>query len=208
MADTIVQLFRPFARRTTIPIGELVRDLGREELDMKPARELPARIAIFILTLIATPASAQSVQAGYTYNLPLDLAIEAAQEAVRTCEANGYRVTATVVDMAGTPKVVLRGDGSTVHTGESSFRKAFTVITLGPMFHFEASSAFFEMNKTNPYAPQLATVHNVMALPGAVAFMTRGDMVGALGVGGAPGGDKDEVCAHAGVDKVQGRLPH
>src|SRR4030081_1343384 len=86
-------------------------------------------------------ASAQSVTPGrYSYNLPLDLAIEAAQEAIRTCEGDGYRVTATVVDMAGTPQVVLRGDQSTVHTGESSFRKAFTVITLGPMFHFEASS--------------------------------------------------------------------
>jgi uncharacterized protein GlcG (DUF336 family) len=156
-----------------------------------------------------TSAVAQStVPEGYSYNLPLDLATEAAQEAIRTCEANGYKVTATVVDMAGTPKVVLRGDHSTVHTGESSFRKAFTVITLGPMFHFDASSAFFEMVKTNPYAPQLATIHNVMALPGAVAFMVRGEMVAALGVGGAPGGDKDEVCAHAGIAKIQDRLPH
>jgi hypothetical protein len=38
-------------------------------------------------------------------------------------------------------------------------------------------------------APQLATIHNVMALPSAVAFMTRGEMVAALGVGGAPGGE-------------------
>ena len=48
----------------------------------------------------------------------------------------------------------------------------------------------------------------MMALPGAVAFMTRGEMVAALGVGGAPGGDKDEVCTRAGVVKVQDRLPH
>jgi len=113
----------------------------------------------------------------------------------------------TVVDMAGTPKVVLRGDRSTVHTGESSFRKAFTVITLGPIFHFETSGAFFALQKTSPYAPQLATVHNVMALPGAVAFMVQGEMVGAIGVGGAPGGDKDEVCAQAGLAKVRDRLP-
>src|SRR4051812_42001640 len=157
----------------------------------------------------AIAASEQSAPpAGYTYNLPLDLAVEAAQEAVRVCEGNGYKVTATVVDMAGTPKVILRGDRSTVHTGESSFRKAFTVVTLGPMFHFETSGAFFEMVKTNPYAPQLATIHNVMALPGAVAFMVQGEMVGALGVGGAPGGDKDEVCAQAGIAEIADRLPH
>lgn len=179
---------------------------------MKPSTHLSACVATVTWLLAAQSAMAASAQstppAGYTYNLPLELAVEAAREAVRACEGNGYKVTATVVDMAGTPKVVLRGDQSTVHTGESSFRKAFTVVTLGPMFHFEASSVFFEMVKTNPYAPQLATIHNVMALPGAVAFMVQGEMVGALGVGGAPGGDKDEVCARAGIAKVADRLPH
>jgi uncharacterized protein GlcG (DUF336 family) len=179
---------------------------------MKASTLQAACVATGALVLAAQSAGAASTQstppAGYSYNLPLDLAVEAAQEAIRICEGNGYKVTATVVDMAGTPKVVLRGDRSTVHTGESSFRKAFTVVTLGPMFHFEASSAFFEMVKTNPYAPQLATIHNVMALPGAVAVMVQGDMVAALGVGGAPGGDKDEVCARAGIAKIANRLPH
>ena len=108
--------------------------------------------------------------------------------------------------MDGIPQVVLRGDRSTVHTGESSFRKAFTVVTLGPEFGFDRSSGFFELMKTSPFAPQLATVHNVMALPGAVAFKINGEMVGALGIGGAPGGDKDEICAEAGVAKVSERL--
>ena len=67
---------------------------------------------------------------------------------------------------------------------------------------------FFELVKTNPYAPLLATVRNVMALPGAVAFKPKNAIVGALGVGGAPGGDKDDVCAHAGVTKVADRLPN
>jgi uncharacterized protein GlcG (DUF336 family) len=139
--------------------------------------------------------------------LPLDLALEAATEAVRVCGVSGYWVTATVVDMDGVPQVALRGDGATVHTAESSFEKAYTVVTLGPEFSFDTSGAFFEMTKTNPYAPRLATVRNVMALPGAVAFHARGVIVAALGVGGAPGGDKDEVCARAGIAKVAARLP-
>ncbi|MCP3711385.1 heme-binding protein [Paraburkholderia sp. CNPSo 3274] len=102
----------------------------------------------------------------------------------------------------------MRGDHAPVATGESSFRKAFTVVTLGPEFGFDRSSGFFELVKTNPFAPQLATVHNVMALPGAVAFKANGEIVGALGIGGAPGGDKDEVCAAAGVAKVADQLPH
>jgi uncharacterized protein GlcG (DUF336 family) len=109
--------------------------------------------------------------------------------------------------MDGVPQLVLRGDKATVHTGESSFRKAFTVVTLGPEFNFDRSSGFFELMKSSPFAPQLATVHNVMALPGAVAIMANGEMVAALGIGGAPGGDKDEVCAQAGVSKIAGKLP-
>ena len=158
--------------------------------------------------LVAAPAwSAPPQTSGYHYVLPLDLSLEAATEAVRVCDLHGYRVTATVVDMDGVPQVALRGDGATVHTAESSFEKAFTVITLGPEFNFETSGALFELVKTNPYAPRLAQVRNVMALPGALAFKAKGVIVGALGVGGAPGGDKDEVCARAGIAKVADRLP-
>jgi uncharacterized protein GlcG (DUF336 family) len=161
------------------------------------------------ISIAGVSANAQQApQSGYHYTLPLNTAIEAAQEAIRVCEAKNYWVTATVVDMDGVPQVVLRGDKATVHTAESSFRKAFTVVTLGPEFGFDRSSGFFELAKTNPFAPQLATVHNVMALPGAVAFKVHGEMVGALGIGGAPGGDKDEVCAAAGVARVADQLPH
>ena len=143
----------------------------------------------------------------YHYTLPLALALEAAEEPVQLCARNGYAVTATVVDMDGIPQVALRGDGATVHTRESSFQKAYTVVTLGPMFDFDTSGGLFELMKTNPYAPRLAMVTNVMALPGAVAFKSKNAIVAALGVGGAPGGDKDEICARAGVAKVADRIP-
>jgi uncharacterized protein GlcG (DUF336 family) len=169
-------------------------------------------ISIALLCGVAalTPvASSQSPQnSDYHYVLPLNLALEAAVEAIRVCTEHGYRVTATVVDMDGVPQVALRGDGATVHTRESSFQKAYTVITLGPMFDFDTSGAFFNLVKTNPYAPRLATVTNVMALPGAVAFKSKKAIVAALGVGGAPGGDKDEICAAAGVAKVANRIPN
>src|SRR5271170_7097994 len=158
----------------------------------------------------ATPSalSQTASQAEYRYAVPLVLAVEAATEAVRVCAQHGYQVTATVVDMDGIPQVALRGDGATVHTAESSFEKAFTVVTLGPEFNFDTSGALFELVKTNPYLPRLAQVRNVMALPGAVALHANNTIVAALGVGGSPGGDKDEVCARAGIAKVADRLPH
>src|ERR1700684_4345840 len=152
------------------------------------------------LTGAAPSAPSQTTsQAEYHYALPLNIAVEAATEAVR--------VSAPVVDMDGVRQVDLRGDGATIHTAESSYDKAYTVVTLGPIFDFDTSSKFFELTKTSPYAPRLSTMHNVMALPGAVAFKSKNAIVGALGVGGAPGGDKDEVCAQAGMAKVADRLP-
>ena len=162
-----------------------------------------------VAVVLASPARPESPTASdYHYVLPLNLALEAAAEAVRVCALQGYRVTATVVDMDGVPQVALRGDGATVHTAESSFEKAFTVVTLGPEFGFDTSGALFELVKTNPYLPRLAQVRNVMALPGAVALHANGSIVAALGIGGSPGGDKDEVCARAGIAKVADRLPH
>jgi uncharacterized protein GlcG (DUF336 family) len=172
---------------------------------MKNAILIPILCGVATLSDAAVPAV--PAQTDYHYVLPLDLAIEAATEALRVCAEHGYRVTATVVDMDGVPQVALRGDGATVHTAQSSFEKAFTVVTLGPEFSFDTSGQFFDLTKVNPYAPRLATVTHVMALPGAVAFKAKNEIVAALGIGGAPGGDKDEVCANAGVSKVADRLP-
>jgi uncharacterized protein GlcG (DUF336 family) len=183
---------------------------------MKGKQDMKTMILITIVsgvTLLLGDAPSAVSQAvpqtvDYRYTLPLTLALDAATEAVRVCAEHGYRVTATVVDMDGVPQVAIRGDGATIHTAESSFEKAYAVVTLGPIFDFDTSGQFFELTKTSPYAPRLSTMHNVMALPGAVAFKSKKAIVGALGVGGAPGGDKDEMCAQAGVAKVAGQLPN
>jgi hypothetical protein len=84
------------------------------------------------LVFIAIPAQAQVARSGYT--LPLLLAMESAAEAVRVCESNGYAVSASVVDVSGVVKLQAKGDHSTIHTRDSSFRKAYTVVTLAPIF--------------------------------------------------------------------------
>jgi uncharacterized protein GlcG (DUF336 family) len=125
-------------------------------------------------------------------------------------QSQRYDVTATVVDVAGTPQVVLRGDHATLHTRESSFRKAYTIITLGPIFHVDVTSELLAMlSKFPPLAAQaLANTSNVAVLPGGVAFKAGDETIGGIGVGGSPGGDKDEACAKAGVAKVRDLLPH
>jgi len=165
-------------------------------------------IGLIVAAGVALPASAPGQVSEHGYVLPLTLALAAAQQAVLTCAASGYDVTATVVDVDGVPKVVLRGDHSTIHTRDTSFRKAYTIVTMGPIFKFDTTSQFVEMTEHTQNGPVLATMPNVVALAGGVAIKAGNEIVAGLGVGGAPGGAKDEVCAKSGLAKIQGQLPH
>lgn len=150
-------------------------------------------------------ASAQVRNSGY--ELPAALALEAAAAALKSCEASGYKVAVAVVDPSGEMRAFLKGDHATVHTKETSFRKAYTTVTLGPIFGFDVLGAFVEKAKSNPAAPSFLTVPNIILLPGAVAIRAKGEIVAAIGVGGAPGGDKDESCAAAGAAAIKQKLP-
>jgi uncharacterized protein GlcG (DUF336 family) len=154
----------------------------------------------------AIPATAQVAQSGYT--LPLNLAIETATAAVEACQAKGWPVSVSVVDASGAVKVHLKGDHSTVHTKDSAFRKAYTVVTMGPIFGFDRTSAFVETVNKYPAGAGAALVSlpDIIALPGGVAIKRGNEIVAGLGVGGAPGGEKDEACAQEGVAKIAARV--
>ena len=161
-------------------------------------------IAVISL-LLCHSADAQVAESGYS--LPLSLAVEAATEAIRSCEGQGYAVSASVVDTSGVVKVQLKGDHSTVHTQDTSFRKAYTLVTFGPIFNLDKRTQIAELAK-NPAGPgpALTSIPNVLALAGGVAIKRNNEIVAALGVGGAPGGAKDEACAEAGVAKIHDRV--
>jgi uncharacterized protein GlcG (DUF336 family) len=161
----------------------------------------------FMAAFAALPlgsAVAQVNQSGYS--LPLALAMKAATTAIATCTSNGYPVSAVVVDTSGVIKLEAKGDHSTIGTTTSAFRKAYTVVTFGPIFKFEASSTFAALAAKNPAGPALGTLPDIALLPGAVAIKVKDEVVAALGVGGSPGGDKDEACAQAGVASIKDEL--
>ena len=139
--------------------------------------------------------------------LPLSLAVEAATETIKSCEASGYNVSVSVVDIYGQAIVQFKGDKSTPHTKETAYRKAYTAITFGPIFTLETSNQVATLMSKNPTAYEaFLTVPNITPLPGGVAVMANREMIAAIGVSGAPGGDKDEACARAGILKISDRL--
>jgi uncharacterized protein GlcG (DUF336 family) len=169
---------------------------------MRHKSSLALAAALAVLPLGS--AIAQVNQSGYS--LPLALAMKAATKAIATCASNGYPVSAVIVDTSGVIKLEAKGDHSTIGTSTSAFRKAYTVVTYGPIFKFEASSAFAALAAKNPAGPALGTLPNIALLPGAVAIKAKDEIVAALGVGGSPGGDKDEACAEAGVASIRDDL--
>ena len=146
---------------------------------------------------LTAPASAQLVE---HKDLTAAIALSIAQTAIETCKANGYAVSATIVGRAGEIIVQIRGDGTGPHTMENAFKKAFTART------FRIPSG--EMEKRLKDNPQLAAIYltNVIATQGALPITIGDDVIGAVGVSGAPGGDKDEACAKTGIDKVADQL--
>ncbi|XVJ71325.1 MAG: heme-binding protein [Rhizobacter sp.] len=161
-------------------------------------------LASSALLVVASSASAQVLNSGK--QMPLAIAVDAAQAALQSCEASGYKVSVSVVDVAGVERAFLRGDHSTIHTRETAFKKAYTIATLGPIFGTSTTSALTEKISKTPTGPALQTVNNVILLAGGVALRSGDETLAAIGVGGAPGGALDEACAQAGVAKVQERL--
>jgi uncharacterized protein GlcG (DUF336 family) len=155
--------------------------------------------AFTILPLVS--ANAQVAEDGHS--LPLASALKAATAAIAACGSNGYPVSAVVVDPSGIIKLEAKGDRSTVHTTTSAYRKAYTVVTFGPIFRFDASSTFAAFVAKNPNGAALATLPDIAPLAGGVAIKAGDEIIGALGVSGSPGGDKDEACAQAGVASIR-----
>ncbi len=149
------------------------------------------------LVALAMPASAQLLN---HKDLSLATALTIATTAAETCKGQGYRVSATVVGRNGEIIVQLRGDDAGPHTIENSQRKAYTART------FRISSGeFVQRVKDNPTT---GAVHltGIVAAQGALPIKIGDEVIGAAGVSGAPGGDKDEACVKAGLDKVADQL--
>ena len=144
----------------------------------------------------AVPASAQLARK----DLSATTAMTIAQTALETCTKQGYTVSVTIVGRSGEILLQVRGDNSPPHTLENSMRKAYTSRTT------RAPSG--ELVKRLKDNPQLSFVNltNVIAAQGALPIKIGDDVVGAVGVSGAPGGDKDEACVKAGLDKVANLL--
>lgn len=158
-----------------------------------------ARTVVALAALAAFAAQAQGVRT--ERNMSLDLANQIAAATVAACTTNGYAVAAAVVDRAGQLKALHRADNAGPHTLSSSQAKAYTSASAK-----NNTLAMMEGAQKNPAAANLVHMPGFLLLGGGVPVKVGNEVIGAVGVGGAPGGHLDEQCAVAGIDKVKDQL--
>ena len=156
--------------------------------------------SIFKIFGVAACAAALSSHAGAQglvsqKNIPLAMAKTIAEAAMDKCKELGFKVSVVVVDRAGLPLVMLRGDGAGLHTPEGADRKAYTARTFGT-----SSTDFVKRMLNDPASVGSKEYSRVLALSGGLPIRVGDDVVGAVGVSGSPG--KDDECSQAGIDKV------
>ena len=165
----------------------------------KTARRMTLTSTLIAAALLT--AGAAQAQVRTEKNISLALAVEAANEAVASCLKSNYNVTATVVDRAGQIRAQLRADNAGPHTNDTSRRKAFMSASTR-----NATQAITEGVQKNPANAGIGQITDFILLGGGVPIRAGNEVIGAIGVGGAPGGQLDEVCANAGIDKIKDRL--
>jgi uncharacterized protein GlcG (DUF336 family) len=152
-----------------------------------------AHISLLMLAAGAARSDAQSLLTEKA--LSVDAALTVANGALDKCHGDGYRVSLTVLDASGLVKVQVRGDGTGPHTLEHSRRKAYTALTF-KRTSAETAKAWTALPTPPP------VIEGTVAAAGGVPIKAGSETIGAIGVSGAPGGEKDEACANAGIAKI------
>jgi uncharacterized protein GlcG (DUF336 family) len=136
-------------------------------------------------------------------NIGIDLSLEAAKAALDTGRARGYRVAVAVTDRGGQLLVLLRGDDAGPHLIDAARRKAYTAASLNNRTSV-ISKAVDE--RSGVPDPHLVYLDGVLMVGGGVPIQVAGELAGAIGVAGAPGGVHDEECADAAIAHIMPKL--
>ncbi|QZY56058.1 GlcG/HbpS family heme-binding protein [Crassaminicella profunda] len=131
-------------------------------------------------------------------NISLEDSIILAKEAIKIATEKGFKICATVVDSSGVQIVSLRDDLANQITPESSFKKAYTAVAI-------KNPTLMMVNgmEKNPTLAQFSEINNnTIVYGGGVPIISENEVVGAIGIAGAPGGDKDNNIAEEAIAKI------
>lgn len=126
--------------------------------------------------------------------LTMDAAEAIGREVIKACRKEGVNVAVTVVDRAGQTMVVMRDTLAMHLTLDISQQKAYSALS------FNSRTRDLEGRFKGPGS--IAKVNGVITSAGGVPITAGGNILGGVGVSGAPSGDTDEKCALAGIQAI------
>ena len=179
----------------------LLRLVTNVNAGQAPRRSVPVAYRIMIATAFVVlmpytvPAADELPKEAV---LPMGMAGKAIQASLDACNKDGYRVSVSVVDRAGVLRAMARADGAGPHTVDSSRKKAYTAASLR-----RPTTELAELINKVPTLQALREMNDqVLMLGGGLPIEIGGEIVGGIGVGGAPGAHLDDACAQAGLDAI------
>jgi uncharacterized protein GlcG (DUF336 family) len=152
---------------------------------------------IGLACVLASSANAQLLA---RKDLTAAIAMAIAETTIATCKANGHQVSVTVVGRNGEIILQVRGDNTGPHTMENSFRKAYTSRT------FRIPSGVMDERIKKDPTLSLQYLAGFTSGRGALPIKVGDEVIGGVGASGAPGGEKDEACVQAALNKVADQL--
>jgi uncharacterized protein GlcG (DUF336 family) len=158
-------------------------------------------IAAALALAACASASARAEGLVTTKRLSASLAAELAMAAVTACAQKDYHVGVVVLDTSGVQQVALRGNGAAPQNVLNANDKAYTSVTFGA-----DTSELVERAKTGAVSSAFAKVPHLLLNTGGVVIKVGDEVIGAIGVSGAPGGDNDAVCAKTALEKIRDRM--
>lgn len=154
-------------------------------------------IAFSLSLLLSTASYAADVVTDKS--IGMELARDVASATIEACRKDGYHVSAVVVDRHGLMRAALRDDLASRFTLEIAERKAnMTVMAWSDSGQFRKAREDIRQ--------ELNHVDGLIVMEGGIRIVAGGFNLGAVGVSGAPGGDKDAACARKALQELDARI--
>jgi uncharacterized protein GlcG (DUF336 family) len=155
--------------------------------------------ALAAMSLLAAAAALYAQDPTYSVRqLTTESALQAARAALESCRKAGYQVAVAVVDRSGVTQIVLRDRFAGPHTVDMAVDKAWSAVTFRT-----STTALAEATAAGKPLSGIRARPRVVAVGGGLTIEGAGALLGGIGVSGAPGGDRDEACARAGITAIQ-----
>ncbi len=158
------------------------------------ANSLILSFSAFIFSIPAHAADVVSEK-----SIGMELSRDIASETISACREEGYHISAVVVDRFGLVRAALRDDNASRFTLDIAERKANMTVMA-----WTDSGAF--KNAREDIRQELNHIDGLIVMEGGLKIISGGFNIGAVGVSGAPGGDKDAACARKALDKLAARI--